>query len=594
MSKGESGGGFLSKVAQFVRHPTVNWSELDSRLPGAGTEEDRQALKAAIERKRRNDQVRKKEFDELRLLLQQRQAARQNALGEALESVAVNPSGSDDEKARTIEKIARIEAQMAQHWLARKGKEGAEPALHISSGTTIPGTLDGGVTLPAHLQSRAARDMAPTLPIDMLADEALGPAPPEGLPPEPDNPVQDGVFLHQAIEEAAVRFANGDSTEAVRQLRALMAQEPTGRVGRAAWLSLLDLYHAQGLLNEFEETAAEYAEKFACAVPRWPAPQPKAGGQAVSMAASASVQEAASDARVWECPMLLDEAAVSVLGRTVRGPGRVYWLDWTGLVAADLSAAEALLRLVQDWLTQPLELRFLGSGVLRRRLKASTPSGRRENETLWWQLRLSLLRLMQRSEEFDLAALDFCVTYGVLPPVWEPPVCHFEMADALPSPAAGGLGASGDTLVEPEVPLLAEPIRPLVTQLGGLDVLEWPDMGQTQMGTGITLPPDSRFALSETTAALPALSGVLKGEIPAVLAHLQAQLDQHPAGQVFSIDCQELAQTDFVAAGSLMQCLLGAMGRGIQVQLTGLNRLVAAFFHVVGIDEAVTMRLREY
>ena len=60
--------GLLSKVAKFVRNPTKDWSELD--LPDQPQESayDKQALKAMIERKRQNDFVRKREFDQLRKL----------------------------------------------------------------------------------------------------------------------------------------------------------------------------------------------------------------------------------------------------------------------------------------------------------------------------------------------------------------------------------------------------------------------------------------------------------------------------------------------------------------------------------------------
>lgn len=581
MNKGESGGGFLSKVARFVRHPTVNWSELDSRLPGTGTDEDRQALKAAIERKRRNDQVRKKEFDQLRVLLQQKQAARQTASVGDLDDVVVNPTSQDEDKARTIEKIARIEAQMAQHWLNRRGSEGG-PALHISSGNTIPGNLEGGVTVPAHLQARADRDMAPTLPIDMLAEDTHGQAVVPAVSAATSAP--DEVFQHQAIEEASVLFANGDADEAEKLLHGLVAQEVSSPAGRAAWLALLDLYHAQGRLEPFEEAAAEFAERFGRAVPRWPQPQTWAPSTVAPAMSAAPVK------RVWVCPLLLDVAAVQELGQLAQAQNGVFWLDWTALVSADLSAAEALLALVQHWVQQPMAFRFLGSGVLRRRLKASTPSGRRENEAVWWHLRLAMLRLMQRTDEFDLASLDFCVTYGVLPPTWEAPLCGFEMADALPpdpehSPATAP--------VELEAPVMEEPIRPLVTQLGGLDVLEWPAMN-TQLGTGITLPPETLLPPMPHTHEVSTLSGVLQGDIPAVLAQLQSDLGHAVPGQPLVIDCQRLARVDFVAAGSLLQWLLAIMSQGMSVELHGVNRLVAAFFHVVGIDEAVTVRLREY
>ncbi|MDP1792012.1 MAG: hypothetical protein Q8L12_15700, partial [Methylibium sp.] len=63
------GTSFFRKVVKFVANPATDWTELNT--PG-GTEEPLQSgyakseLKAMIERKRRNDFVRKREFDMLR------------------------------------------------------------------------------------------------------------------------------------------------------------------------------------------------------------------------------------------------------------------------------------------------------------------------------------------------------------------------------------------------------------------------------------------------------------------------------------------------------------------------------------------------
>jgi ABC-type transporter Mla MlaB component len=572
MNKGDSGG-LLSKVVRFVKHPTVNWSELDDRLPGAGTQQDRQALKAAIERKRRNDQIRRREFEFLREALARKRAQQNHVGGVGVTDGQGNSSPPDSDKARTIEKIARIEAQMAQHWLDRQAGEGAsgESGVRIGSGTHIPAKLEGGLTLPRHLQSHSlpTRPMTAALPIDMLVEDGSGTAHASEVP--------------RAVEEAAVRFANGEDDLTEKSLRALMAQEVSSPVARMAWLSLLDMFHGQGNLERFEEAAAEYAEAFASPVPRWP-------GSVVAEAVTPPSQaEAALTGGHWACPPFLDLDAVRALETMIALPGDIKWLDWTDLVSADVAGAEALLAAVQRWLPQSLSFRFLGAGVLRRRLKASTPSGRRENDPVWWHLRLALLRLMRRADEFDLAALDFCVTYGVLPPAWELPVCAFELADKLPAdfrPTAP---------LELDVPTVQEPIRPLVTQLGGLDVLEWPAMaGDTQLFSQTQIGGDNAAMAAPDAPPRPILTGVLQGDMGRPLADLQRALDAEPSQQVFTIDCQGLRRVDFVAAGSLLQWLLAAISRGTRVELHNVSRLVAAFFHVVGIDEAVTVRLRQY
>ncbi len=276
------------------------------------------------------------------------------------------------------------------------------------------------------------------------------------------------------------------------------------------------------------------------------------------------------------------------LHRLVAQPGGHKWLDWTDLVSADLAAAQALLGVVQGWLQQPLAFHFRGGAVLRRRLKASTPSGRRENDPVWWLLRLALLRLMGRRDEFDLAALDYCVTYGVLPPEWAEPVCRFEVAEAAPDPVA-------PDPVAPEA--VGEPIHPLDTQLAGLDVLEWPAMATTVAGADAAptrSPPVPAVTEPLRPGTAVAVQGVLQGDIPDTVLALDAALQHHPVDQPFRIDCHGLRRVDFAAAGSFLQWFMAHTARGLTVELVGVSRLVAAFFHVVGVDETVTVRLRQY
>lgn len=108
------------------------WSRIWRRLrAGAspdsavrGLDEERRALKAAILRKRHNDRVRHEELNELRAWIHAQRAAAGPAdappvMPPSLSGAAgVRGGGAPPESdpSRTIEQIARIEAQMAQHW----------------------------------------------------------------------------------------------------------------------------------------------------------------------------------------------------------------------------------------------------------------------------------------------------------------------------------------------------------------------------------------------------------------------------------------------------------------------------------------------
>jgi hypothetical protein len=58
---------FFRKVVRFVANPATDWADLNSRQDDGGELDlEKSELKAMIERKRRNDFVRKREFDMLR------------------------------------------------------------------------------------------------------------------------------------------------------------------------------------------------------------------------------------------------------------------------------------------------------------------------------------------------------------------------------------------------------------------------------------------------------------------------------------------------------------------------------------------------
>jgi hypothetical protein len=64
MAENES---FFRKVVRFVANPATDWTDLNSRQEDSRELElEKSELKAMIERKRRNDFVRKREFDMLR------------------------------------------------------------------------------------------------------------------------------------------------------------------------------------------------------------------------------------------------------------------------------------------------------------------------------------------------------------------------------------------------------------------------------------------------------------------------------------------------------------------------------------------------
>ena len=101
MSEPKDTTSFFRKVVKFVANPSTDWAELGTPTDEAReTEFAKGELKAMIERKRRNDFVRKREFDTLR------KVRREGLTSEQLAALG-GSSRLDDSEAKLVESGAR-------------------------------------------------------------------------------------------------------------------------------------------------------------------------------------------------------------------------------------------------------------------------------------------------------------------------------------------------------------------------------------------------------------------------------------------------------------------------------------------------------
>ena len=77
-------------------------------------------------------------------------------------------------------------------------------------------------------------------------------------------------------------------------------------------------------------------------------------------------------------------------------------------------------------------MRWLGGERLFSVLQEAAPTGVRDADPAYWQLRLDALRMANRPDQFDEAAIDYCVTYEVSPPSWEPARCQVRVSGSNP------------------------------------------------------------------------------------------------------------------------------------------------------------------
>ena len=570
MAKEENkSGGLLSKVARFVRNPTVNWSDLDQiSQDGEESQYSKQALKEMLERKRQNDFVRKREFENLRKLRQAQlaQSAKPSAASGVVPSGPVPAgtsfmqtmqSGEPGERADTIKKIDEIEAQMAQQWW--RGKQAADAA-------TMPLQLpEGGNVLPSAFRSPPPGSIPPVLSDALPSDLRLpgGAQPPlvsgtgiPGLPSmrgdtdfspgfaptEVSSPVSASMvppsftrYEHDAVlEEPAIVFANGDAAGAQASLKGLIARRAQDIPSQLPlWLALLDLYRAAGWQDQFDDAGMDFASRFGRSAPQWFA-MPQQAGQ---LHDTSSDTVAAVGFR-WQAPVQLSESSLKAL-QTSKARSQGPWtMDWSALEEVEAGVLTALLAAVQQWSDEKGELIFAGHERLLSVMGKHCPSGQKNVVQDWWHLRLALQRLMHLQDDFELTALDYCVTYEVSPPSWVDPVSSF----------------------------LVDGQR---AELDRVAAFQGPD----------SLPLD---VLWRERAPRFALQGVIEGDALPWLAEVQSKAR---LGEAVAIDCSRLVRMDFAAAGSVLNWAAEMQSLGHVLQFSQLHQLVAVFFNVVGIQE---------
>lgn len=559
---------FFRKVVKFVANPTTEWTELAAPTEEAReTEFAKSELKAMIERKRRNDFVRKREFDLLR------KVRREGLTPEQLASLG-SSARLDDSEARLSDSVARadsgvkakideIEQQMvgdSHHGgLKRRPPEFfSAPTQPAAMGLSQPVPPAG--TAPAPLARASGRGL-----FDALTSKSGALQPPEPPPTVAADlnlldfgPGELGqafavevsdVGHDPELDEAVIAFANADFEQCEQALSALTAQHG-GRAQHAeTWLVLFDLYRAIGQQQKFESLAQHYAEQFGWSAPQW--------FSLPRLVAEAAGDDRPRTARIdgqvgWVCPEHVDTDAVAALaGRALQMP--LPWVfDWSALQHIDAQACSRMSELFRGWIGQKLDMRWLAGDRLLAVLQEASPTGVRDADPAYWLLRLDALRMINRPDQFDETAIDYCVTYEVSPPSWERAACQVRVSGSNPS------------TVVPTVSMVTEAassfLESRLTEEAGL----------------------GHMATVE-------LSGQLVGDIGDMLKSLD---DQVKTASVVKVSCTRLIRVDFIAAGDLLNWVLARRGENRSVTFAEAHRLVALFFGAMGINEHARVTVR--
>ncbi|MFN3566523.1 MAG: STAS domain-containing protein [Burkholderiaceae bacterium] len=344
----------------------------------------------------------------------------------------------------------------------------------------------------------------------------------------------DAIEIHTSgagsvIDETAILFANGQIEEAEANLRAAIAADDLGHARQMAWLMLFELIIQRGDRAAFEQLTIEYARRFESSPPAWvdyaaaQAPRPGVGAAPTAAGVATVRLPTVVDANVVKPLESLKQLAASHPTLT---------LDASAVRSVDPVGAELLLRVFNAFKRASHELIVQGAEQLINPLRAAIEPGRRDASDAGWMLLLEVFRLLGRQDDFDETGIQYCITFEVSPPSWEPAPPNMKTRAAAPGAAATAAVASDDPL---------------------------------------------------------AWRGVIEAEGEPFFGRLAALARVH---KELSVDCGQLRRMAFSAASALLTLVMKLQQDGATVEFRDVNVMVGALFQLLGITAVAAVQLR--
>ena len=259
---------------------------------------------------------------------------------------------------------------------------------------------------------------------------------PESVPDTPsmlsDSPDAAVAPASAPVEESAILYASGDHGAAEAMLADSLAG--AGRREHRLWWMLFDLDQGQGREDEFNNIAIDYASTFETSPPAY---QRRNSGTASGSGVAPTAALSGT----------LDEHCAPALARLLAAPADSLGLrvELDQVRAVTEAGCARLLSTLQTLRKTGRPLVVAGAETLANLLRPALVVGDTSTGESPWLLRVELLQILHREKDFEEAAMDYCVTFEVSPPSFEPDA-HVASA----APASGGV-AGGDHFMLPAI-----------------------------------------------------------------------------------------------------------------------------------------------
>jgi len=414
----------------------------------------------------------------------------------------------------TAAKIDAIESEMARDFL-RPRKSGAETGTTTSQPReVVPVEAAPAPAAP----EEAPPSVTPSRPMAQSEEDGFDPG--SDILVGSIDAIEVNGGSSSVLDETAILFANRQDHAAENGLRAALIAESLGAVTDRGWLMMLELLQQRGDRASYDQLASQFSLRFDTPAPAW-----------ISYADAAEKRpEVRTGTPVVQLPESIDAGIVKALEefKNLATTHPALTLDVSAARLVDLVGAELLLRVFNAFKRASHELTVRGAEQLLVALRSTVEPGRRDPSDAAWMLLLEVQRLLDRQADFEETGIQYCITYEVSPPSWEPPYANIRVSGAVDAPA-------GRTA----------------------DPLEW--------------------------------KGEILGDGEQYLGRLVLASRETKR---LSVECRQLRRMAFTAATALLGQLIKLQQSGISVEFRNVNCLVAALWQLLGVSTLADVRVR--
>ena len=341
----------------------------------------------------------------------------------------------------TAAKIDAIESEMSQDFLRPRGA----PVRDLAANSVLTAPTGGETPPTPTVPELPPFDFDPVVPAQSKDVE------------EPFDPGEDATSYGieavelgttdsgSALDEAAILFANGQDQAAETVLRSAIEADRLGAASERGWLMLFEFLQQRDDKAGFERLTMQYALRFEHSAPAW-----------VDYEPAEVPAEPKSDTPTVRLPGEIGANIVKPLEhlKSLAMTHAKLAVDLSDVRRIDAVGAELLLRVFNAFKRSSHELTVHGVEQLLAPLRAAIEPGRRDTPDACWMLLLDAHRLLNLQSEFEETGIQYCITYEVSPPSWEPFSSNIKtLGEAAPTAGArdpldwrGEIGGDGEPM----------------------------------------------------------------------------------------------------------------------------------------------------